>query len=137
VIREEAINIPFSFAAGRAGSAFLAALRDETKLLGSRCPACAHTLAPARPYCPRCGGEDLRTVEIGPGAVLVSWTEVPGRGVYALVRPDGADTAMVHKLVGPAADLRAGLRLRPMFAAERKGDITDLEGFEVAAEGAP
>ena len=136
MIREEGINIPFSFAAGRAGSAFLAALRDEAKLLGAHCPACARTLAPARPYCPRCGGADLRLVEIGPGAVLVSWTEVPGRGVHALVRPDGADTAMVHKRVGPAAELRAGMRLRAVFAAERKGDITDLDGFEVTPEDA-
>jgi len=130
MIREESIRIPFRYAAGQAGSLFLAALRDQNRILGSRCSACARTFAPARPYCPECGADKLAVVAIGPGAALVSWTEVPGRGVFGLVRPDGADTAMLHKVMGPSNELRVGARLRAVFAAERKGDIADLAGFE-------
>ena len=137
MIREESIRIPFRYAAGQAGSRFLAALRDHKKILGSRCPACARTFAPARPYCPECGADKLDVVDIGPGATLLSWTEVPGRGVFGLIRPDGADTAMLHKVIGPSDGLRIGAKLRAVFAAERKGHIADLAGFERAPEGAP
>jgi uncharacterized OB-fold protein len=130
MIREESIRIPFRYAAGRAGSAFLAALRHRKQLVASRCVVCARTFVPARPYCPDCGAEDLAAVDVGPGAALVSWTEQPGLGVFALVRPDGADTAMLHKLIGATEGLCPGLRLRAVFAAERKGHIADLEGFE-------
>lgn len=136
MIRQESINIPFLFAAGKAGSEFLIALRDRQQLVGSRCPACERTLAPARPYCPDCGGEDMQSIDIGPGAALVSWTQVPDRGVFALVCPDGADTPMLHKLLGPVDGLRPGLRLQAVFADERKGHISDIEGFEVLPEDA-
>ncbi len=137
MIREESINIPFQFAAGKAGSAFLVALRDRQQLLGSYCAACARTMAPARPFCPTCGGEELTNVDIGPGAILVAWTETPDRGIFALVRPDGADTAMVHKLIGSLDGVHAGARLSAVFAAERTGHITDIEGFEILTEDSP
>jgi len=137
MIREESINIPFQFAAGKAGSAFLIALRDRQQIIGSHCQDCARTLAPARPYCPECGGENLQGVDIGPGAHLVSWTDVPEYGVFALLRPDGADTAMVHKLLGSPTDLQPGIRLRAVFASQRQGHISDIAGFEIVSEGAP
>ncbi len=130
MIREESIRIPFRFAAGRAGSRMLAALRDDKRILGAHCPTCIRTLAPVRSFCPHCGGENLRTVEIGPGAVLVSWTETPDRGLFALVRPDGADTAMIHRLLGRRDEFHIGVRLRAVFAAARRGHIADLQGFE-------
>lgn len=135
MIREESISIPFRFAAGRAGSLFLASLRDRKQILGSRCPACRRNFAPARPYCPECGAEKLDIVKLGPGGTLLSWTEAPGRGVFGLIRPDGADTAMLHRVIGPFEGLRSGMTLRAVFAAERIGHIADLVGFEPSAGG--
>ncbi len=131
MIHEEGINIPFNYAAGQAGSRFLTALRDNAKLLGSRCQACARTLAPARSFCPTCGGAELEFVDIGPGGLVIAWTEVPDKGVFVLVRPDDADTAMLHRLTGPATGLAPGVRVRAVFTPERRGHITDLEGFEI------
>ncbi len=128
MIREESIRIAFRYAAGRAGSRMLAALRDDQVILGSRCADCARTMVPARPFCATCGGEDLQDVELGPGAQLVSCTAT-ARGLFALVRPDGADTAIVHRLLGAPDDFSIGDRLRPVFAAERRGHIADLQGF--------
>lgn len=136
MIREESIRIPFRYAAGSAGSIFLASLRDDKQLLGSRCSACARTYAPARPYCPDCGGKSLNTVTIGPGATLASWTEVSSRNLFALICPDGADTAMLHRLIGRTDRIRVGARLRAVFATDRKGHISDLEGFELDPGGA-
>jgi len=133
VIVEGRVQIPFRYAAGAAASRFGAALRDERRILGARCGGCDRVLCPPGPYCGRCGGATGAAVEVGPGATLLSWTELPGRGTFALVRLDGADGALTHRLLGEP-EPRAGMRLRARFASERDGGIRDIEGFE--AEGA-
>lgn len=122
------VQIPFRYAAGAAASRFGAALRDERRILGARCTGCERVLCPPGPFCGRCGAAAGAPVEVGPGATLVSWTELPGRGTFALVHLDGADGALVHRLLG-ATDPHAGMRLRARFASERRGEIRDIEGF--------
>lgn len=130
MILEGRVQIPFRYAAGAAGSRFGAALRDERRVLGARCDGCGRVLCPPGPFCGRCGGAAGDPVEVGPGATLVSWTELPDRGIYGLVRLDGADSALTHRLLAPPAALHQGVRLRARFATERRGDVRDIEGFE-------
>lgn len=136
MIREEAITLPFTYAAGIAGSRLLTALRDERRILGSRCSTCERVLAPLRAFCPVCGSDELADVEIGPAGTVISWTDVPGKGGYVLVQLDGADTGMVHRLVKPSPAVDVGTRVRARFAAERTGSILDIEGFEPVEEAA-
>ncbi len=133
MILEGSVRLPFRYAAGASASAFLTALRDEGRILGCRCTSCRIVLCPPRSHCPRCAQRTDEIVEVGPAGTLVSWTELPGRGTYGLVRPDGADTALAHRLLGAPADLRAGTRVHARFATERSGSIADLAGFEVAS----
>ncbi len=129
MIRAEPIRIPFSYAAGAAGSRFLVALRDERRLLGARCEPCDRVRCPPAAYCPDCGEDTTQGVEVGPEGELVSWTRVPGRGVFGLIRLDGADTALLHRLVGPTDGWRVGDRVRAAFAEARTGSVLDIEGF--------
>ena len=50
---------------------------------------------------------------------------------FALIRLDGADTAMVHVVDGPESALATGARVRPRWRDERTGYVTDVECFEV------
>lgn len=134
MIREESIRIPFRFAAGRAASRFLIALRDDQKIMGSRCAACEKVYVPARSFCPECGAGLATYVEVGPGGELVSWTEQPGKSIFCLVRLDGADTAIVHRLLADSSAIAVGARVRARFAVERSGSIADIEGFKLAEE---
>lgn len=134
MIRESAVRIPFRYAAGAAGSRFLVALRDERRILGSRCVTCACVLAPMRAFCPICSGTDLEELEVGPAGVVQSWTTRQDGTLFALVRLDGADTALLHRLLAVPGRAHCGMRVRALFAAERRGSILDLEGF-VPAEG--
>lgn len=131
MIREERIQIPFRYASGGAGSRFLSAL-GEGRILGARCPACARVLCPAPPFCPRCGQATSGLVEVGPRGRVVSFTELPGRGAYGLVQLDGADTPLLHRLLGSESRFAVGARVRARFAAQRTGSILDVEGFEPA-----
>jgi uncharacterized protein len=74
---------------------------------------------------------------------VVSWTWMsePLEGqpfdrpfAWALVRLDGADTALLHVVDVPSPDaIRTGLRVRARWASERVGQIRDIECFEPAA----
>nr|BFE86884.1 OB-fold nucleic acid binding domain-containing protein [Planobispora longispora] len=77
--------------------------------------------------------------EVGPAGTVESWAWVsePRKGhplerpfAWALIRLDGADTALVHAVdAGDARAMRPGLRVRPRWRAERTGHITDIESF--------
>src|SRR5690606_16583444 len=80
-------------------------------------------------------------VEVGPGGVIESWTWVArprpkqplGRPfAYALIRLDGADTAMLHAVdAGEPGRLRSGARVRARWRPETVGAIDDIECFEL------
>ncbi|WKZ82270.1 MAG: zinc ribbon domain-containing protein [Acidimicrobiia bacterium] len=130
MIHEGSIHLTFTYAAGPATSAFLAALQDRAEILGARCPGCDLVVTPARSFCPRCGERTGDLVPVGPEGVLVARTFDPVRGGFGLIRLDGAGTDMLHRLLGEPSSWRHSARLRPRFAAERRGSITDIDGFE-------
>jgi uncharacterized OB-fold protein len=66
-----------------------------------------------------------------------SWQPEPLEGqpldrpfAWALVRLDGADTTLLHAVDAPHEELRAGLRVRARWAADRVGSIRDIACFE-------
>ena len=136
MIRAEKIQIPFEYAAGRAASRFLVALRDQRRIMGSECRACGHVSVPLRSFCPACSESELADIELGPEGSLVSWTGIPGRGVFALVALDGAVGALLHRLLDPPAGLAVGQRVRARFADNPEAHITTLAGFVVIGDEA-
>ncbi len=135
MILEQGIKLPFVYAAGAAASAFLIALRDEARLLGSACTECGHVSCPASSSCARCGNAEHTRVPVGPEGVVVSWTRTASGEVFGLVRPDGCDGALLHRLLGDSWAIDD--RVRAVFEAERVGHITDLRGFERLDNAAP
>jgi len=129
---------------GVAAEAFFLALRDRGVLLGSRCEACGYTYVPARAFCERCFAQLAPDAEVGPGGELVSFTiafvdadgdplEAPQ--TFGLVRLDGADAVMVHRVLEPPDDepLEVGERVEVVLLpeGERTGSVLDIEGFRV------
>src|SRR5262249_1726014 len=50
---------------------------------------------------------------------------------WALIRLDGADTAMLHAVdAGSPAGMRTGMRVQPRWAGDRVGSIRDIACFE-------
>ncbi|MEZ5495011.1 MAG: hypothetical protein R3E61_10730 [Pseudomonadales bacterium] len=50
---------------------------------------------------------------------------------WALIKIDGADTAMLHKVdAGGESKMKTGMKVKVRWAAERRGFITDIECFE-------
>ena len=136
------LSVSFRYTPGVGNTAFFEALRDREVFLGSRCESCGVTYLPARVFCERCLRELDPSVECGPEGELLSWTvarvdvddrPLAGPVTYGLVRVDGADTALLHRLVGFDSEPSIGMRVRAVSADGRDGSILDLEGFAPAS----
>ncbi len=142
------VNLSFNYAAGEAASRFLIALRDEKKIWGTRCPSCQRVLVPARSFCPRCFVDTTEWIEVGLAGTLTAFaplsplppgeelgpalSEVEGvRVSLALIRLDGADTALTH-FIGETDAPQIGLRVVAVFAESRNGSILDIAYFKPA-----
>ena len=128
------LEYPYTRTLGPVIGPFLTALRDG-RILGIRCGS--RVLCPPMEFDPDTG-ETLQPdfVEVGPAGVVESWTWIaePSRKhplqepfAFALVKLDGADTAMAHAIeaAGPEA-MSTGMRVRAQFREERAGAITDV-----------
>ena len=136
---EGQIPIRHRYTPGVAGEAFFTALRDRGHLVAARCESCSITYCPPRLFCERCFDGPLdadRTA--GPEGTVESFT-VGSRGIegepleepvaLGLIRLDGADTVLVHYLLGDS--FRLGDRVEPILKpkAQRTGSILDIRGF--------
>jgi uncharacterized OB-fold protein len=85
--------------------------------------------------------ESLRElVEVGDAGEVTTWAWQPNPVdgnpldrpfAWALIRLDGADTAMLHAVDAGSADaMSTGMRVRVRWADEREGAITDIACFE-------
>jgi len=132
------LEFPYSRTVGPAVAAFLAGLREH-KILGMRTRD-GKVLVPPLEYDPNTGDALTETVDVGPGGTVVSWTWVDDPSskhpldhafAFALVQPDGADTAMVHAVDAGSIDKMAtGMRVQPRWRAEPHNMIDDLACWE-------
>ena len=121
--------------------AFLGAL-EERRILGAK-TAGGRVIVPPQEYDPETGEAIAGLVDVGQSGIVTAWTwaAVPAPGqplaqpfAWALVRLDGADTAMLHAVDAlDASRMRTGMRVRTRWRRETRGHITDIECFEPEA----
>ncbi len=126
-------------------SQFMTALR-ERRVLGAR-GADGRVHAPPFEYDPVTSRPPSELVEVGSAGTVTTWSWQPspvtGQPLdrpfaWALIRLDGADTAMLHAVdAGAAAAMRTGMRVQVRWAAERVGSIRDIECFEPCDAAGP
>jgi len=136
------IHIPNTYSAGAVGSRFLIELRDNERIMGTRCPTCNLVYVPARSVCRDCFGQLSEWVEVSQQGTLLTYAvayqpnpvqplEVPI--VYGIVQLDGADTGFVHMLgeVDPE-QLKVGMKVKAVFKVkkERQASILDIKYFK-------
>jgi uncharacterized OB-fold protein len=124
---------------------FMTALAGR-RILGSR-GADGRVHAPPFEYDPVTFAPPAGLVEVGPEGTVTSWTWVaePLEGqplahpfAWALIRLDGADTAMLHAVDGgSAAAMATGMRVRARWAASPAGHISDIACFDPCRDDEP
>jgi uncharacterized protein len=132
------IEFDYTRSLGPVLSQFMAALAQR-RILGAR-GADGRVHAPPFEYDPVTAEPPGELVPVGPEGTVLSWSWMPDPltdqpltvpFAWALIRLDGADTALLHAVdAGSAAAMRTGLRVRPRWAAARTGSIRDIACFE-------
>ena len=139
-IVEGKLALPYQYFAGRTGSRFLIALRDEKKIRGVRCDGCRTVFVPPRSSCDRCFADlteswvEVENTGFVTGFTVVRYPEphqpVPPPFILALIKLSGADTSLVHVVKGVAPDrMKVGLEVEAVFATESSSTIMDIDHF--------
>ncbi len=149
-VAEHALEYPggYTRSVGPVIGRFLTGLRDG-RIEGVRARD-GRVIVPPTEYDPvtsdEIGGDDGDWVDVGPAGRVVTWSWVANPRVgkhpldrpfaFALIRLDGADTALLHAVdCGSPDGIVTGARVAPRWRAERVGKITDIECFTVLADG--
>jgi uncharacterized OB-fold protein len=136
------LNVGFDYtrSLGPVLGRFMTALR-ERRIEGVR-GSDGRVHVPPVEYDPVTAAALSEPVAVSDEGSVVSWSwmpdPLPGQPLerpfaWALVRLDGADTAMLHAVdAGSAERMRTGMRVRARWAAEPIGSIRDIVCFEPA-----
>jgi uncharacterized protein len=132
------IEFDYTRSLGPVLSQFMAGLAGR-RILGAR-GADGRVHAPPFEYDPVTAEPPGELVPVGPEGTVLSWSWMPDPladqplavpFAWALIRLDGADTALLHAVdAGSATAMRTGLRVRPRWSAARTGSIRDIACFE-------
>jgi uncharacterized OB-fold protein len=135
------LEYPFRRTVGPVQSAFLTGLREGI-VLGIRTGG-GRVMCPPVEYDPVTGDELDDLVTLGETGIVTTWSWEPEPRpnqpldrpfAWALIRLDGADTAMLHAVDAGTPDrIQAGTKVRIRWADEREGAITDIAHFEVVS----
>jgi uncharacterized OB-fold protein len=116
-------------------SPFFRAIKEEAKLLGSRCDRCKKTYLPPRINCSQCY-RPTKWVPLGNEGTVITCTTVyyatsrffsKTPFVCAYIRVDGADTLLLQNIIlDDVTQARPGIRVRALFRPERKGEMADF-----------
>ncbi len=127
---------------GVAGERFFRELKNNGRLMGTRCPRCDLVYVPARLYCERCFAHLEEWVEVPLTGEVHTFSVVyldldeeplPKPDIIAFVRLDGADGGLVHRLGEVAADeVYIGMPVEAVLKPpdRREGAITDILYFK-------
>jgi len=137
------IYIPNTYTAGAVGSHFLIELRDNKKIMGTKCPACDLVYVPARSVCKYCFAQLDQWVEVSDTGTLQTYTVAGQRNgvqpvdppiIYGIIQLDGASTGLVHMLSEVDFEkLVIGMRVKAVFSEKRVGSILDIKYFKPLA----
>jgi uncharacterized protein len=132
------IGFDYTRSLGPTLSQFMTALAGR-RILGAR-GADGRVHVPPFEYDPQTGAPPAELVEVGSAGSVTTWSwagrPVDGQPLahpfaWALVRLDGADTALLHAVdAGTAAAMRTGMRVRARWAEAPAGHIRDIVCFE-------
>lgn len=132
------LEYPYTRSTGPVIGRFMTGLRDG-RIEGIR-TADGRVLVPPAEYDPETGAALSEFVEVADAGVVTTWawvhhprTQQPldRPFAYALIRLDGADTAMLHVVdAGAPTRMSTGMRVQARWRAERIGEIHDIEAFE-------
>ncbi len=138
-------EVPYNYDIGETASRFFVELRDNARLMATRCPECGRVPFPPRSFCERCFVSlKGHWIELKPEGTLEAFTLItedyyfPGMPetpyVICLVKFKEASTSIPQILRGVdladpkelVKELEIGMPVRAVFKDKREGRIEDF-----------
>ncbi len=138
----DSIPLEYHYTAGVAGEEFRRELRDNGRLLASKCAKCRDTYVPARMFCPSCFIEMKENTTLERSGYVYSYTTVSRNRtgevtaeptIIVLVKFEGVKGGIVHRLEADSAErVSFGMKVVPVLKQEkeRTGALTDILAFK-------
>lgn len=140
------VTMPCEWSVGPFVERFYAGL-GQKKFVGNQCPQCKTTYVPPRSICGCCWKPLTQWVELQEQGELVNFTvaHVDARGadlaapkVLGMVKLEGGGPKTLPvfgEIKGVAPDqVKVGMKLSAVWAAEPKGEVSDLSHFQPVAK---
>ena len=136
------IEQEYSWSAGIAGSRFLQELKENGRIVGTKCSFCKRTVLPPRIFCEKCFNKmeewevlsdegTVYTFCISNVGIQAEKLEKPV--IVAIINIDGAEGGIYHYLGEvDEKDVKIGMRVKAVFKnkEEREGSILDIKYFK-------
>ena len=133
------IQMNYKWSVGKAGQRFFTELRDNKRIMGTKCRQCERVLVPPRIFCEECFVEDMEWIELEPRGTLVTFGDcyfstdgkrLKDPWMLGIVRIEGSDGGLIHYIKeAKTEDLKMGMPMEIVFNDKRKGDIFDIKYF--------
>jgi len=145
--KEYNIHLDYSVPLGSAYTAFMENLKEK-RLVGNRCEKCNRLYVPVRPFCDICCETTSEPFEVDQTGKVIGYTVycLDSLGLpdppfaQAIIKIGDAANSLLHFIAGidytDAEDLnnkiKIGMKVKPVWAEERTGDILDIKHFKPA-----
>jgi uncharacterized OB-fold protein len=132
----------YQYTHGIAGERFFKEMKENARIMGTRCKECGLTYLPPRLFCERCFEKLDEWVEVGKKGEVHTYTvahidtdesRLRELIVWAMIKIDGVHGGFVHKLgeINPQ-DVKIGMSVQAVFKPkrERTGSMLDIKYFK-------
>ena len=132
----------YAYTLGIAGERFFKELKENGRIMGSKCRKCGKIYVPPKLYCEECFEKIEEWVYVGTKGKIYTYTVVyldeHGKKlekptIYALIKFNGAYGGLIHKIgeVKPE-EVKIGILVEAVFKpqTEREGTINDIKYFK-------
>jgi uncharacterized OB-fold protein len=141
--------VQYKYNAGQYLSRYLIELKENKRLIGSKCESCGRVFVPPRVMCSKCFQKNGSFVTVSDTGTIKAFTvttvpytnpntgepkEVPFTAAY--INLDGTDTNIMHVINETDEKvLKTGVKVKAVFDGNRTGNhFTDIKYFEILKE---
>ena len=138
---QDEMQVTNRYTYGVAGERFFRSIKEDAKILGTKCNKCERVYVPAALFCERCLDQLDEWVDVGTKGEIVTFTHlhvnIDGSPklepeTFAFIKL--GDGGIIHRLVSPESlDIEIGMTAQAVFKpkTERVGSILDILHFVI------
>ncbi|MEM0075854.1 MAG: zinc ribbon domain-containing protein [Nitrososphaerota archaeon] len=129
---EDVLSLDYIYTAGIAGEKFFTELK-KGRIVASRCDKCKISYLPPKLYCVKCFSKLEKYIDVGlKGKVAAVTYSYFADTYYAFVTFNSVTGGLIHRVLDTRTKIGDTVIVR--FRKERKGSITDIEGFALGSK---